>query len=124
MTKSKRSRTSANGIAFAEVCLQLQLGNSTKDEIAKHVGIGINTLIKWMRYLEARKLIYICDYRRNSNCGQWAAVWAWGYDEKNVAKPVKLTQAQYSANSRLRKQQRQVGGFAYMASSLAKVNKT
>lgn len=97
----------ANATAFAELCFMLNDGQYTKEELAEGTGLVIGTVIKYMKLLKRRKLIYVCGWKRNSDVGQWAAVWEWGPGKKDVLRPAPLTQSQYSKNYRAKKKVRE-----------------
>lgn len=98
----KRSKLPGNAIAFAELCLLLNAGEYTKDQLAEKTGLVIGTVTKWMKMLERRKLIYIVGYLKGP-VGQPAAIWTWGFEVENAPRPAALTQAQYTARYRDRK---------------------
>ena len=81
------ARVSVTAVAFAELCLALTEGEFTRTQLVARLGIHDSTLGKWLKMLNTRKLVYICEWRRNHTVGALSAVWTWGYKEHNVAKP-------------------------------------
>lgn len=97
-----RHRMAGNATAFAELCLLLNNGEYTKNQLADKTGLVIGTIIKWVKMLERRKLIYICGWQIGP-VGQPAAIWTWGFEMDNVPRPKPMTQAQYSDRYRNKK---------------------
>lgn len=102
MVIRQRHRLAVNAAAFAELCLLLNSGEYTKAQLTEKTGIVIGTTTKWMKMLERRKLIYICDWLVGP-VGQPAAVWTWGFEVENAPRPKPMTQAQYSDRYRNKK---------------------
>ena len=92
----KANRISVNAISFAELCLILTEGEFSREEILKRTGINDQTLGRWLSYLKARRLVYICEWRRTHRTGAVAAVWTWGYRKHDVDKPAPKTQREYT----------------------------
>jgi transcription initiation factor IIE alpha subunit len=93
----------ANASALLELCRLLNDSEYTKAQLAEQTGLVLGTVIKWMRILLNKKLIYIVDWVPPSGSGQYAAVWAWGYEQDDAPKPKARTQSEYSAKYRQRK---------------------
>lgn len=98
-----RSRASINVIAFSEMCLALNDERYSRKELAEHCGIVQGTVRNWLDSLRARKLVYICEYRRDYDQGQPTEVFTWGYLKHDVERPPPKTQKEYSEKSRAKK---------------------
>lgn len=105
---------SANATAFGQMCFHLNDSQYTKEELSQLCGIAIGTVIKWMRILRRRKLVYVFKWRRPP-VGPPAAVWAWGYEMTDAPRPKAMTQAQYSERYRAKKRG---GSFSVVVSQL------
>lgn len=99
-TAQKKSNTNAN--AFAEMCRLLNDGEHTKDQLAEDTGVVMGTVIKWIRILRKKKLIYIIGWRRGP-VGQPAAIWVWGYEMPDAPRPKAMTSQLYSERYRAKK---------------------
>lgn len=102
---TKFARTSANAIAFAELVLALSKGEHSREELLEIVGISDSSLRAWIKYLHARKLIYICERRRRFATGARQIIYAWNteFKFKDVPAPEPMTQAEYSERCREKK---------------------
>lgn len=106
MTTKRKTNSLSNAVAFAQMCLLLNTGAYTKDQLAETTGLTIGTVTRWMRLLEKRELVYVIKWWRAGTVGQWAAKWTWGYRVESAPKPKAQTQSQYNQNSRIRKKMR------------------
>lgn len=106
MVTKRKTNSRGNATAFAVMCLLLNRGAYTKTELSESTGLTIGTVTRWMALLESRHLVYVAKWWRAGTVGQWAAKWSWGYMVESAPKPRAQTQAQYSRNSRIRKQVR------------------
>lgn len=95
----------SNATAFAEMCLMLNKGLCTQAQIRERTGLSAYTVVKWMRLLRNRKLIYIERWIRSS-VGQPTAVWVWGYKENDAPRPPPMTTKEYNERSKIRKRLR------------------
>ena len=84
--------------------------------LAEIVGVNLGTIIIWMRYLHKRKLVFICEYRRNHQIGAPESIWTWGFEEKDAPRPKAKTQAEYSKTYRAKKQRKLLNDIARTAS--------
>lgn len=98
-----RKRSSANAVAFGNLCLALNEDSLSRTELAELTGLSDGCIRTWIAILRIRELIYICEYRRRYSVGRWEEVFKWGFKKHDVLRPKKKTQAQYSANYRTRK---------------------
>lgn len=105
LRKSERTRirSSANAIAFGNLCFALNDDRLSRKELRAHTGLSDGAIRSWINILRARKLIYICEYRRNHSCGQPEELFTWGYQKKDVDRPKPRTVAEQSAAYRSRK---------------------
>ena len=101
----RRHALSANATAFAEMCLMLNKGKCTQNMIRERVGISPYTVVKWLRVLKRRHLIYVEEWIR-SPVGQPAAAWSWGYKEIDAPRPPPMTQKDYYERAKIRKRLR------------------
>lgn len=92
----KVSRVSVTAVSFSELCLALTVGDFSRAELVKRIGVNDQTLGRWLKNLKDRHLVYICEWRRTHRTGAVAAVWTWGYRKKDVDKPVAKTQREYT----------------------------
>lgn len=99
---ARKTNSNVNAVAFATMCELLNSGAYTKDELQDQLGLVIGTVIRWMRLLEHRKLIYIESYRIGP-VGQPAARWTWGFEMENAPRPKPMTIAMYSERYRSKK---------------------
>lgn len=106
MVSKRKTNSNGNAIAFAQLCMLLNTGAYTKNQLAESTGLTIGTVIRWLKLLESRHLVYVAKWWRAGTSGQWAAKWTWGYMIESTPRPKPQTQAQYSRNSRIRKQVR------------------
>jgi hypothetical protein len=95
----------AYAAAFSELCLQLNEGEYTKDQLVEKTGLCRNTVIKWLNSLMRRKLIYIVDWNKPAR-GCPAAVYTWGYMCVNKPRPKPKTATEYCETYRKRKLER------------------
>lgn len=77
----------ANSTAFAYLCEELNKRLVSQDELRDAVGISNATVVKWVRILKNRKLIYIAGWRRHLESTNWIRLWYWGYGMTDVPKP-------------------------------------
>lgn len=95
-------KPSPHVIAFGELCLLLNRQPArTREELRERIGVCQATMVRYMRVLIARRLIYPADYIRRGT--QWTARWTWGYKMFGEPKPKARTQAEYCRNYRRRK---------------------
>jgi transcription initiation factor IIE alpha subunit len=100
-TKAQR-KSGTNAAAFATMCLLLNDGEHTKDQLAEETGLVIGTIIKWLRILRSKKLVYIIGWK-SGLAGAPAAVWVWGYEMPDAPRPKAKTQSEYSERYRAKK---------------------
>jgi len=80
----------------------------TQPEIMELTGLCNSTVSRWIRYLhvstpEVRNLVYIYEWTRTGDRGNWAACWKFGYAMSDAPKPKALSSGQYSKRWRARK---------------------
>ena len=100
------ARSSANAIAFAELCLALNTFAYSKAELGRIIGVSDGTLKKWLDYLHKRKLVHICEYRHDNKYGPHTAIWTWGVELRDVPKPRVKTHSERQLEYIKRKQLR------------------
>ena len=100
---TRKTNTSSNASAFAELCLRLNRKPVTQAELVEATGLQPGTVSRWLRILRRRHLIYVYGWYRKGTVGHWAAMWAWGYMVEDALKPKAQSQAQYSRNYRIKK---------------------
>lgn len=92
----------ANASALIELCRLLNDSAYTKQELMDLLGCAPNTVTKWVRILQHKKLVYVCEWRPGLR-GCPAAVWAWGYECKDAPRPKPMEPKLYSQRYKAKK---------------------
>ena len=92
---------SINFIATTKLIHALNDSEYTAVELIEITGFG-NTIYRWIRKLHDLKLIYIIDWKRSGKI--WAPVYTWGFEKEDKPKPKAMTQAEYNARAKRKKQ--------------------
>lgn len=95
---SRKSQANATALVTL-IHLLMTADPMTKEKMVEKVGVHMGAIVKWTRLLRNKELIYIAEYVRVGNRGQWAARWTWG-KKKDAEKPKPLSQAEYSRRKR------------------------
>jgi transcription initiation factor TFIIIB Brf1 subunit/transcription initiation factor TFIIB len=100
----RKPNTFANAAILKLICTSLSDKQLTQTELIEITGLTNSTVSKWLAlFHRAPNCVYIADWRRTGERGNWSAVWAWGYKEFDKPKPKPLTSAEYNKRWRAKK---------------------
>jgi hypothetical protein len=104
-----RKTNTLQNVAVLKVLLNaIAIRPRTQPEIIELTGLSNSTVSRWLRFLHvhtkgSRNLVYISEWKRTGERGNWSACWSLGYDMPDAIKPKPLTMSEY--NKRWRKKQ-------------------
>jgi hypothetical protein len=97
----RKTNTLQNAAILKLICTSLSKQALTQKELIEITGLANSTISRWLALFHRKpNCVYIADWKRTSDRGQWAAMWAWGYLGFDKPKPKPLTMAQYNARWR------------------------
>ena len=105
---SKGTKTIVNVTAFKALCSAMALRPRTKAELHELTGLTNTTVSRWVNVLAAGKerILYIAEYKRTGDRGNWAALYSLGYGMPDAIKPKPLTQSEYAKRWRAKQEQK------------------
>lgn len=84
--RTKPQRTSANAIAFAELCLLLCTCVCCQEDMMEATGVGRSALARWLGYLSSRRLILKVPAPDGSNRHAATRWYTWNPEMKGLSK--------------------------------------
>ena len=106
--KARKTNSLQNVAALKILLNAIAFRARTQPEIMELTGLCNSTVSRWIRYLhvstpEVRNLVYIHQWTRNGDRGNWAACWKMGYAMSDALKPKPLSSGQHSKRWREKK---------------------
>jgi len=110
-----RHKVSVRAVGIFNLCQLLNSSEYTAAELSAITGMTLETVCKHLRLLKARKLIYVCEWRKTHAAGAPARVWTWGFETEDARRPKRKTQAEYSATHKARKNLKLLEGVKHVS---------
>lgn len=94
----------SSAIAIKEFALALHGKRPlSRIQLQEVTGLANSTITQYLKLFRAAKLVYVKDYTRQSDRGQWIELFAWGYMMPDADKPRPLTNKEYCETYRRKK---------------------
>ena len=103
----RKTNTKLYAVAFKELALALHgPKNLSRPEIGEVTGLTNSTVSRWIQMLRDAKLVYVADYRRDSDRGNWIELFHWGYMRPDATRPKRMSDREYRSRYNIRRQKR------------------
>lgn len=97
----RQGKFSVTIIAYREFTLALHGPKPlSRPQLQEITGLANSTISRWVEFFRAAKLVYVADYKRTSDRGQWIELFSWGYNMPDATKPLPKSDAEYRATYR------------------------
>lgn len=106
--RARKTNTLQNVSALKILLNAIAQRARTQPEIMEITGLCNSTVSRWIRYLhvstpEIRNLVYVHEWKRTGERGNWSACWMLGYGMSDALKPKALSSGQYAKRWRDKK---------------------
>lgn len=107
--KARKTNTLQNVAALKVLLNAIAVMPKSQYEIKDITGLTNSTISRWLGHLHLRtpdqkNLVYISEWKRKSERGNWTAMWSLGYGLDDAPKPKPLTASQYAKRWREKKE--------------------
>lgn len=96
--QSKGTKTVVNITAFKVLLAAMAVMPKSKKQLQEITGLTNTTISRWMTVLHSGKdkIVYIADWKRFAQRGNYTAMWTMGYGMADAPKPKALTMSEYN----------------------------
>jgi hypothetical protein len=106
----RKTNTLQNAAVLKVLLNSIALRPLTQPQIIEITGLANSTVSRWLRFFdsstkESKNLVYIADWKRRAERGNWQACWMLGYGMANVPKPKPMTSSEYHRRWKKKKSQ-------------------
>ena len=101
----RKTNTKLYATAFKELVLALHGPKAlSRPELEEVTGLTNSTISRWIQMLRDAKLVYVADYRRDSDRGNWIELLRWGYMMPDTTRPKRMSDREYRRRYNIKRQ--------------------